>query len=146
LHNAGESTWWDARIPIWETSWNTFLGNPILGAGRHTFRYVSADNIQVNWAHNVYLETLAEQGLVGLAALTGLLVTMVCMAARIRKRASGDQRIVAAALMATTIGILFAGIFEISFVRQWVNELVFFTAGATALLHRLTAETNACPE
>ena len=136
MHGSNGTQWWDARIPIWETGWKMFLEKPLLGEGVHTFRYVSVDNIQVNWAHNLYLETLAEQGILGFLTLCGLLGMMLWMAIHNTVRATGEQRMIAAALLAAIAGIFFGGIFEMSFVRQWVNEIVFFTAGATAFLNR----------
>ena len=75
--HSGMTGLWDARLPIWSHAWQTFLQHPLMGQGPHTFSYTSVDGIQVSWAHNLYLETLAEQGILGLAALLTLLGGML---------------------------------------------------------------------
>jgi O-antigen ligase len=136
LWHSGNGSLWDARIPIWETAWELFLQHPLLGQGVHTFSYVSADGIQVNWAHNIYLEALAEQGIIGLGALLFLLGATCWLAWGKFRQSEGDTRIMAAAVLTVVAGLLFSGIFEISFVREWANEIVFFAVGATAFLQR----------
>lgn len=133
LHVSGQSPLWDARVPIWQTAWQMFLAHPLLGHGPHTFSYVSVDKIQVSWAHNLFLETLAEQGLLGFSALLALLGSMLWIAAANYRAASGERRICAAANLTIILGLVFGAMFEISFVRQWVNELFFFAAGVAAL-------------
>ena len=60
----------------------------------------------------MYLETLAEQGIIGFAALLALLGAMVWMAIRNLREAIDDERVTSAALLATICGLLFGGVFE----------------------------------
>ena len=65
------------------TALSMFVDAPILGHGPHTFglfyldylhrleipAWISVDPRPLSWAHNVYLQVLAEQGIVGALAL-----------------------------------------------------------------------------
>ena len=71
-----------SRLNIWETGAHMFLANPINGVGAKNFKkaypqYVSrADDPFAEGkahAHNVYVELLAETGLIGLAGLLGIM-------------------------------------------------------------------------
>jgi O-antigen ligase len=63
-------------------AWNMFLDAPFLGNGIHTFwllleTYSYKTNITVgmtSWVHNLYIETLAEQGIVGFISLLAIFV------------------------------------------------------------------------
>jgi O-antigen ligase len=73
-----ESTALD-RIILWEIAWEQFKDNPILGVGPHNFgvrapEYTTKNtmirypNIRTLWGrslHNIYFQTLCEQGIVG---------------------------------------------------------------------------------
>jgi O-antigen ligase len=58
------------RIPIWQEAWQVFLRSPIWGSG---VDYFSADY----GAHNLWLDALAGQGLVGFVLLNGFLVIVL---------------------------------------------------------------------
>jgi O-antigen ligase len=77
LFNLGHSP---ARLMVWQASWQIFLDHPILGAGVDTFQLVfPAYRPPGHWevdggttparAHNLVLQVLATQGVVGMAAL-----------------------------------------------------------------------------
>jgi hypothetical protein len=61
------------RPELWETAWDESRDNPILGSGPGTYEQYWNRNRPVSHivtdAHSVYLETLAELGVVGLALL-----------------------------------------------------------------------------
>ncbi len=124
----------DGRIPIWLEAWAMFVANPLLGHGPHTFVYTSPDAITVTWAHNLYLETLAEQGLVGLAALGLLLVSGIRTAWKVQRSASHESRILAVGALGGLVGFCLAGLFELSFLRQWVMIVLFSLLGVIAQL------------
>ena len=129
---AGQTGLWDARLPIWSHAWQMFLAHPLFGQGPHTFSYTSVDGIQVSWAHNLYLETLAEQGVVGLASLVTLLGALLWQATKNWTRARTDDAPLAAALLTATVGILLGGLVEFTFLREWLTVLLFTVAGLLA--------------
>jgi cytochrome c-type biogenesis protein CcmH/NrfG len=78
------------RIPQWKVAWHEYKGHPWLGTGLGSYeRYWNEyrpEEFQVKNVHNLYLETLAELGPLGLALLAGALVTPLIAAVRARKR------------------------------------------------------------
>jgi O-antigen ligase len=76
------------RVDLWRVALSTAESEPLLGTGAGTFeRYWQQDErwtFKARDAHNLYLETLAELGPVGLGLLVGvmLLALGACVAAR----------------------------------------------------------------
>jgi O-antigen ligase len=116
----------DARIPIWSAAWGEFLSSPLWGHGPHTFHYTSLDSIGLSWPHNLYLEILAEQGMLGFSALGFLLVCGLSAAWKTQRDQISEIRILGAGSLAGLLGFCFAALVELSFLRQWV-VIVFFT-------------------
>jgi hypothetical protein len=78
------------RIPQWHVAWREYRTHPWLGTGAGTYgeywlRYRPSRGT-VKDAHNLYLETLAELGPIGLAALLLALVLPLASAVQARKR------------------------------------------------------------
>jgi hypothetical protein len=66
------------RLMFWAAAWSLFIHSPLIGVGWGNFAYLSAaDIISVRGAlaaHNIYLQFLAETGLMGLVAFFYLIV------------------------------------------------------------------------
>ena len=122
------------RIGLWAAAWTKFLEAPWLGHGPYTFVYTSADRVTTTWTHNLYLELLVEQGLVGLLAFAVLLGSALWAAWNTRVPTLSEARYLASAAFAGLIAFGFAGLFESSFVRQWVVITFFALLGVTAQL------------
>ena len=72
------------RVILWYTAWNLFLSSPVHGIGFGTFNFISDQYLPVVvdmpeglGVHNIYLELLAESGMLGLlsflaVALSGI--------------------------------------------------------------------------
>lgn len=138
---------WGNRIPLWLSAVHMFLDAPVLGHGPGAFSLLSDGYIEkmelpswmlqdprhAPWAHNLYLELLAERGLLGfctaLAAFGVIihhLITICC-----RNTAS---RPMAIALLASLSGILLAGLFELSLIRHWLLILLTTLSAMTVVL------------
>ena len=124
----------DGRLWVWSAAWAMFREAPWWGHGPHTFTYTTVDGITMTWVHNLYLEALAEQGLVGLAALGFLLVSGVSAGWNVQRAALGEARILGAGALAGLIGFGCAALFELSFLRQWVVIILFALLGVVAQL------------
>lgn len=76
------------RASVWDAAWDLARANPVVGAGAGTFELAwfreRPSDTDVRDAHNLYLETLAEVGLVGLVLLVVMLGIPVLAAARVR--------------------------------------------------------------
>jgi O-antigen ligase len=117
------------RDDIWTVGWRIVEHNPVVGIGADNFRLqtvrylvqpgvISADQYIVTQplvAHNIYLEMLAELGIVGLALFVTIIgVSIACMARAIATaRASGDTRLelLSRALIVGLVALLAADCF-----------------------------------
>ncbi len=92
------------RLIIWDTAFQAFLAHPWIGIGMYGFIDASYEYCRVptllyelyvrgNSAHITYLGVAAEAGLVGLTAFLFLIVSIVRLAARTVRRASGLQEL-----------------------------------------------------
>lgn len=64
-----------SRVILWYTAWKLFVASPVHGIGFGTFSFISGDYLPVVvdmpdglGVHNIYLELLAESGVLGLAS------------------------------------------------------------------------------
>ena len=77
------------RVDVWEQAWNQFKEHPILGAGAGTYEQYWLQHreipLKVRDAHSLYLETLAELGIVGLTLLLIVLLVPVYAAFKARR-------------------------------------------------------------
>ena len=126
---------WSNRVPLWIAAWKIFLDAPILGQGPGSFAvineaylqhielpdWVIRDSRHAPWAHSLYLELLAERGLVGAASFI-YLMAIVCRALwkKIVSTPHSEYYHISVATAASLLGMLLASIFELSLVRYWV--------------------------
>jgi len=124
----------EGRIGLWAAAWAKFLEAPWLGHGPHTFVYTEPGDVIVTWAHNLYLEVLMEQGLVGLLTLAALLGFGLAAAWNTQHAVLGEARYLCSAAFAALIAFCFAAVIESSFSRQWVVITFFALLGTIARL------------
>ena len=79
----------NGRTTMWHHAWRDYRAHPVLGSGAGTYeiwylRHRTGD-LKIRDAHNLYVETLAELGPVGLALLLTALLTPLVAALRARK-------------------------------------------------------------
>ena len=120
------------RLAIWAGAWLIFMGHPVAGIGYGNFKTVLAATISVPDgfmldAHNLYLELLAETGILGLAAFAMLIV--ICLRyARRMQRQSQDlmESAVGIAVIAAIAGLLVHGPVEYVFHNSPQCAALFF--------------------
>jgi len=94
------------RMAIWEAAGGMFTDNPLLGVGAGNFDRAYPTYALPNWpqapghAHNLYLNLLAELGLVGFAAYLVLLATLLVGQLGVALRTAGSATRVANPLVA----------------------------------------------
>lgn len=121
------------RVALWRVAMDAFQEQPLHGTGAGTYRLVWERHrrTQTNStdAHSLYLETLAELGLVGTALLV---VALLAIIGGVAWRVRGTQRAVYAALLSgAVVWVAHAAVdrgFEIPGVTIWM-----FAAGGLAL-------------
>jgi len=108
---AGES-----RYQFWSSAVREFKDDPLTGTGSGTFQiwWTRDGDIAetVIDTHSLYLQTLGELGLVGLALLLGLLAVNLLAGGRAVIRARGDRRSQLAAILAGTLVLWLTSIFD----------------------------------
>ena len=112
------------RGPFWEAAWNDFETYPVLTGsgtfGRYWLEHRSIGRFSRD-AHSVYLETLAELGIVGLALLLVAFATPVVTAVHFR-----TEPLVPTALGAYTIYLVHAA-------ADWLWEMLVPDDGGARL-------------
>ena len=102
------------RPAHWANAWAMFLAAPLLGHGPHTYGLFHTPP----WPHSLYFEVLAEQGLLGLATLGGMLACAVVGGWKLRRDPSEDARLLGAGALAGLVGLCGAGLVELTLVRE----------------------------
>jgi len=128
----------NGRLDHWAVALDAFSGAPVLGRGAGTYELAWAQqrpyDFNVIDAHSLYLETLAELGVVGLVLLAGaLLALLVAALARIR----GPERALGAA------GFVLVGLWAVRAGVDWDWEMPAVTVPTFALGGALLARTGA---
>ena len=148
---------WTTRIPIWVAAARMFGDAPVLGNGPRSFGvlfteysahlalpdWLPSDMKFSPWAHDLYLETLAEQGVVGLAALLALLFGAGRAALRLVRSSDDETRRLGAGVALGLGALCLAGIFELTLLRLWMVVVLFALVGAAGALAREPAESAA---
>ena len=141
----------DERIGLWLAAMAMFLEHPFTGIGAGAFGIAYPDVVSmiqlpdgyqagsgfIPWAHNMYLELLAEYGLPGFLAyaiitawLLGKLVDQIVFGqGRGRGDDPDDPRHWAVALLISWLAILTMAMLDLSFHRHWVVYLYWLMVG-----------------
>ena len=121
------------HLALWKAAWRMFLDHPLLGVGPGRFgaffgNYHSLPfGGQPTWgnAHNLYLQTLAERGIIGFFALLFLLGTMVFRAFKIYRR---DRSFLSLWFLSWIISLLFMNLTESAFgvAMIWMPTIALY--------------------
>jgi putative inorganic carbon (HCO3(-)) transporter len=144
------------RIDFWDASLDMFQAHPVTGVGLDSFSdaYQALERpgrsylgggvlVAPETAHNLYLNTLAEQGLIGFTALAILLGSFFTMAARLGR--SKDPRIRALSFGLVGAGVVAAvhNFFDVTFSDPKNGTLLWVLFGIGAALTRIEARSAA---
>jgi O-antigen ligase len=133
----------NGRFDIWRVAVHEFDRHPLIGGGAGTFQNVwnqhRNSNMHILNAHSLYLETLAELGIVGLGLLVvGLGAILVGLVRAVRAAPTAERAVPVAALAASVMLLVHAGIdwdWEMPAVVVW-----FFAVGGATLAVKARAE------
>lgn len=125
-----------SRLAIWGGAFTVFARAPVVGAGFGNLRPLMGGllGLPEGWmgdAHNLYLELLAESGLVGFIALAVLIVCALRAAQRsVRQSRDEFVRMIGIAAVAAVCGVLVHGTVDYLFhTTPQVAALFFFVLG-----------------
>jgi O-antigen ligase len=123
----------NGRLEYWRVAWRAFSAHPLRGEGAGTYVLAWARERRVpapvTHAHSLYLETLAELGVPGLALVLAALAAV--LAGLARRRAGPDAMAATALLVATGAWLLHAALdwdWQMPAVTIWL-----WTSGGAAL-------------
>jgi hypothetical protein len=129
----------NGRVDHWRVAWGTFVDHPLAGSGSGTYRYEWTERRSLDYlvsdAHSLYLEVLAELGLVG-ALLLGIALLVPLRAALARR---GADRLLWAAVGALVVAWL------VHAATDWDWEMPASTVPIVALLGAACAGGRASP-
>ena len=144
------------RLDFWDAALSMFQAQPVLGVGLNSFdvAYVDLDTTGRTFlpgsglappesAHNFYLNTLAEQGLVGIAALFLLILAAGRMVLALRRSSDPRIRNFGLGLLGAGIALLVSNLFDVTFVDPKTSMLVWTLLGVGAALQRIDARSGA---
>ena len=144
------------RLDFWDAALSMFQAHPVLGVGLNSFdvAYVGLDTTGRSFlpgsglaapesAHNLYLNTLAEQGLVGIAALLLLVLASGRMILTLRRSADSRIRSFGLGLLGAGIAMLVSNLFDVTFVDPKTSILAWTLLGVGAALQRIDARSRA---
>jgi O-antigen ligase len=128
------------RFHFWQTGWQIFLNNPIIGAGLDAFAQAFTQydtwngEYRPEHAHNEYLNILAEAGILGFICLVAFIFFLYKKGLRIALK-SEDRFKKGAAIgaLAGCTGILIHSFFDFP-LRTFSNAFFFLTLAAIATL------------
>lgn len=113
------------RSRLWWIVLDHFKEAPIMGHGPHTFNIYS----KIPWPHNLYLEVLFGQGIIGFFTFIALLIYNGLTAWNLRLANSKETRYFAMGALAALIGFCTSSIIELTFLRLWVTVTLFMILG-----------------
>ena len=138
----------NGRVALWVAALAMFRDAPALGHGagayaKHYRAYIDSlqlppwivvDLRSTPWVHNLYLEILAEQGIVGCVAFFVLVALAVSHLRTLRRSRDPHTQVLGGAVGAALIAFLAAAVFELTLLRPWVTITLFALVGLLSAL------------
>ncbi len=147
---------WSTRIQYWLAALSMFADAPLLGHGSHTYAtlyntyknkieipdWLIVDDRFTPWAHNLYLEILAEQGILGLTSLITLLIFGFKIAWNTCNSYQKEIKILGLGAFLGLSTVSMGAVFELSFIRHWVVIMLFSILGMIISVSSLSRKKN----
>ena len=138
------------RLFLWDAAWRIFKDHPWLGVGPSNYATVFPDYChrliegRVVWgsAHNIFLQHLAERGLVGFAALLGLFWAFLTQAWQKARRSQDALSLLA---LAAVTAFLVMNMTESAFQNEQITTM-FLAIWAYTQCRALGADADGSPQ
>jgi O-antigen ligase len=143
----------DPRLASWWEAYEMFLHAPLLGHGPGSFGPLYHDYLAktpppvqfdfrldreyVPWAHSLYLELLAERGVVGFALFCYTIWSAMRKTWGIAKNGSRELRWLSAGVFSCLVAFAAAALWELSLIRIWVLTVWLICLGVTDCLRAI---------
>jgi O-antigen ligase len=106
--------------------------HPVFGTGLNTYTKVIKQyaGINQNYAHNCYLQVMAELGIVGLAAILWVFIAVLIFVRRkVLAGEASEDRLVLIALLAGWVGLLIESSLDNTFYSAQLSVLLWVMMG-----------------
>jgi O-antigen ligase len=129
----------EIRMAVYRASWEMIREKPLLGWGQNQMptelaHRMSDYHLDTYWAHNTYLELLMEEGLLGLALYTWIIVALFRLG-RVDRHAGDRETLFDSEfrrLWPVMLGVYLVNASFVVMNYQFVNALLFTLAGILA--------------
>lgn len=137
------------RMAHWQAAWAMALDHPLVGVGPGNYEEAYIRYFLPGWplalghAHNIYLNTLAELGVIGLLAFLGFLVMVFARLAQALRAKAGRHDYERAALLAALAALTafcVHNLFDNMFVHAIGIQVGLLIGLAEAIAGRITSE------
>ena len=139
----------ESRLPLWGAAIRLWMDRPIWGQGAHNFQGLYRAQIDslglpvcalvdkrlTPWPHNLFLEVLSSQGLVGAIFLVALLGWVSLRLYSLTRAKSSPTQFQAVALLAAWTAFVVAALVELTFSRYWVVVMFSTLIGLTVAVN-----------
>lgn len=121
------------RVGFWTETYHVFIAAPLFGTGLNTYSK-AAERYNQQWtgyyAHNCYLQMLAETGVVGLGSFLWVVFILIQTSwATLRKSSLGFYSAVLAGLLAGWVGFLVHSSLDTNFYSTKLADLMWIIMG-----------------
>ncbi len=143
----------DPRLFLWRATPGIVRDHPLIGVGVGQFPLISQryrlidplTNAPFSHAHNLALNTLAEMGLLGLAAFIWLAAILVGLLWRGCTRTTGRERSYAVAVTAALVAVAVQGMVDYTVRSNVIAAICITLLGAAVVLDRPTESAERHP-
>ena len=133
------------RLDIWHTALNIWENHPLIGVGLGGFPQAYSQAFVPGkaflpstvfqpppHAHNIFLQLMAEQGILGLLAFVAILVVAVRITLRLRRSRDRSARLLGSGFLAALAAFLVHNLFDVTFEDPQTGLYVFVVFGLIA--------------
>jgi O-antigen ligase/tetratricopeptide (TPR) repeat protein len=139
------------RVEYWRNALEVFKDHPVTGTGAGTFGYVHARYqrsilVYAQDPHNIYLQTAAEMGVIGLAALGALLAAIALLWVRVLRRfPAGEEHAIASGIGLGLTAFFIHSALEMNFTFPANPAMAFALVGVLGAYAAMPAPGASAP-
>ena len=138
----------ETRLPLWGAALQLWIDRPWFGYGTHNYVDLYGGKLKLlhfpacsmidqritPWPHNLFLELLSSQGIVGTMPIFMLIVLSIQRTYKATQSGDPSSQLFAIGLLGALTAFILAAFFEASFIRHWVVIMTSTLIGLSAAL------------
>ena len=146
----------NTRLPLWAAAAQLWYEQPLLGYGADSFSALYRQRLEAMvlpacsmidprhtpWPHNLLLEMLSSQGLLGTIPFVLTLAWGVRCSCKVARRGNAGNQWLAAGLLGAFAAFGFAALVELTFARYWVVMMVGTLIGLAGALNPVSSTSD----